>query len=96
MTNWNFSTFQDIPLSLLNKLASIKKKICRYKHNAFMNKSLKKAIRNRSKLNPVQDGSPLPKIYRTYPTIMKLDTVIPYLEKIQKIYKSCDTLLEFC
>ena len=32
----------------------------------------------------------------TYPTMMKLATVILYLKKIQKIYKSCDTLLEFC
>ena len=28
---------------------------------------------------------PLPKIFHTYPTIMKLDTVTPYLKKIQKI-----------
>ena len=29
---------------------------------------------------------PLPKIPHTYPTMMKLDTVIPYLRKIQKMY----------
>ena len=29
-------------------------------------------------------------------TIMKLGTVIPYRKKIYKIYKSCDTSLEFC
>ena len=39
---------------------------------------------------------PLPKICDTYPTMMKLDTVTPYLEKIQKIYESRDTLSEFC
>ena len=38
----------------------------------------------------------LPKICHTYPTIMKLDTVVPYLKKIQKKYKSRDTVLEFC
>ena len=32
----------------------------------------------------------------TYPTIMKLGTVITYLKKIQKINKSRDTPLEFC
>ena len=32
----------------------------------------------------------------TYPTMMKLATVLLDLKKIQKIYKSCDTLLEFC
>ena len=37
-----------------------------------------------------------PKIYHTYPKTMKLDTVIPYLRKIQKIYKSPNTFLEFC
>ena len=37
----------------------------------------------------------LPKIYHTYPTMMKLGTLIPYLKKIQKIYKSRDTALEF-
>ena len=30
--------------------------------------------------------SPLPKICHTYPTMTKLDTVIPYLKKIEKIY----------
>ena len=39
---------------------------------------------------------PLPKICHTYPTAMKLDTVIPYPKKIQKIYESRDTPLEFC
>ena len=61
--------------------------------------------------NPIQDGhfrgcwrmggeggkrSPLPKICHTYPTMIKLDTVIPYLKKIQKIYGSRDTRLDFC
>ena len=36
------------------------------------------------------------KIRHTYSTMMKLGTVIPYLRKIQKIYKSRDTSLEFC
>ena len=38
----------------------------------------------------------LPKICHTHPTMMKLGTVIPYLRKIQKKYKSRDTSLEFC
>ena len=40
--------------------------------------------------------APLPKICRTYSTMMKLGTVTPYLKKIQKIYESRDTPLEFC
>ena len=40
--------------------------------------------------------SPLPKIRHTYPTMMKLGTVIPYLRKIQKMYKSRDKSLGFC
>ena len=54
--------------------------------------------------NPIHDGlfrgcsrmggepfwPPLPKIRHTYPKMMKPDTVIPYLRKIQKIYKSRD------
>ena len=61
-------------------------------------------------INPIPDGPfwgclqmggggpkrPIPKICNTYPTMMKLGTLIPYLEKIQKIYKSRDTPLEFC
>ena len=43
-----------------------------------------------------QKGHPLPKICHTYPTMMKLGTVIPYPKKIQKIYESRDTPLEFC
>ena len=60
--------------------------------------------------NPIQDGhyrgysgmggrakrAPLPKIYCTYPTMMKLGTVIPYLKKIRKIYESRDTPPDFC
>ena len=51
--------------------------------------------------NPIQDGlfrgcsrmgggkeAPLPKICHTYPAIMKISTVLPYLKKIQKIYES--------
>ena len=39
--------------------------------------------------------APLPKTCHTYPTMVKLDTVIPYLKKIQEIYESRDTHLEF-
>ena len=35
--------------------------------------------------------SPLSKNCQTYPTLIKLGTVIPYLKKIQKIHKSHDT-----
>ena len=61
-------------------------------------------------LNPIQDGlfrscsrmgggakwPPFPKICHTYPTMMKLGTVISYPKKIQQIYESRDTPLEFC
>ena len=40
--------------------------------------------------------SPPLKICLTYPTMMTLGTVIPYPKKIQKIYKSLDTPIEFC
>ena len=36
------------------------------------------------------------KIRHTYPTMMKLGTIIPYLRKIQKMYKSRDTFYDFC
>ena len=36
------------------------------------------------------------KIRHTYPAMMKLGTVIPYLKKIQKIYKSRETSFKFC
>ena len=65
-----------------------------------------------SPLNPIQDGPfpgcsrmgggegakrpPFFKICHTYPILMKLGTVIHYLEKIQKIHKSSDTPFEFC
>ena len=56
-------------------------------------------------INPIQDGSvwgcswmggkkdPLPKICHTYPTMMKLGSVT---KKIEKLYESCDTPVEFC
>ena len=40
--------------------------------------------------------SPLRKICHTYPTMIKPGTVINYLNKIQRIHKSCDAPLEFC
>ena len=43
-----------------------------------------------------QKAPPLPKICHTYPTMMKLDTGIPYVMKIQKIYESRDTHPDFC
>ena len=59
-------------------------------------------------VNHIQDGSfwaahgsgcknaHLHKICHTYPKMMKLGTVIPYLTKIQNIYKSRDTPINFC
>ena len=42
-----------------------------------------------------QKGVFLSEICHTYPTLVKLGIVIPYLKKIQKIHKSRDTPLEF-
>ena len=42
-----------------------------------------------------KDPLSLPKICHTYPTMLKLGTVIPYLKKIQKLCKSRDTRLKF-
>ena len=64
-------------------------------------------IINLDEFNPIQDvhfrscsrmeerggakTPPLPKICHTYPAMIKLGTVIPYLKKLQKIYDSRDT-----
>ena len=56
-------------------------------------------------VNPVKDGrfwgcsrigeweqkAPLHRFSHTYPTMMKLGTVVPYIKKIQKIYELRDT-----
>ena len=49
-------------------------------------------------LGAAMDGlrPPLHKICQTYPTMMKVGIVIPYVKKIQKIYESCDIPLEIC
>ena len=39
---------------------------------------------------------PLPKICQIYHTMMKLATVITYQKKIQNMYESRDTPLQFC
>ena len=54
-----------------------------------------------ARFNPIQDGlfwdcSRMDKICHTYPTAMNLGTVLPYLRKIQRLYKSSDSFLEFC
>ena len=38
----------------------------------------------------------LSKICHTYLTIMQLGTIIPYLKKVQKIYKTREASLELC
>ena len=43
-----------------------------------------------------QKGPHLYEICYTHPTMMKLSTVILYLNKIQKMYEPCDTLVKFC
>ena len=43
----------------------------------------------------VEKAPSLPKICHTYATMMKLGTFTLYLRKIQKLYKSRDTPLEF-
>ena len=40
--------------------------------------------------------TPVSKICHTYPTLVKLSTVIPYLKNMQRIHESRDTLLDFC
>ena len=40
--------------------------------------------------------APLAEICHTYPIMAKLGTVIPYLKKIKKIYKSRDAPFRFC
>ena len=40
--------------------------------------------------------APFLKTCDTYPAMMKLGTLMPYLEKIQKICKSRDATPEFC
>ena len=63
-------------------------------------------------INPIQNGlfwgcsrikggggvrkGPPPKILHSYPTMMKLGTVMPDLKKIQRLYESRDTSFEFC
>ena len=50
----------------------------------------------RSRMGGGGQKATLPKICDTNAPIMKHGTVIPYLEKIQKIYESLDTPSEFC
>ena len=76
-----------------------------YKKGALGINGLKNSFNNSLYrfFNPVQDGlfggfsrmGLLPKFCHTCPTMMKLGTVIPYPKKIQKIYESRDTPLEF-
>ena len=49
-TNLSYSTFQAVFLEILNKIAPVKVKVLWFNNNAFMTKSLRKAIMLRSKL----------------------------------------------
>ena len=52
-TSYDYSCFQNIFIALLNKHASIKKKIMRFNNNPFMSKALRKAIVPKSKLKNI-------------------------------------------
>ena len=56
-------------------------------------------------INPIEDGlfwgcsrmgRTLPKICHSYPAMLKLGAVIPYLKNIQNLNESHDTPLDFC
>ena len=49
-TNLSYSIFQAVFLEILNKIAPVKVKVLRFNNNAFMTKSLRKAIMLRSRL----------------------------------------------
>ena len=49
-TNLSYSAFQAVVLEILNKIAPVKVKVLRFNNNAFMTKSLRKAIMLRSRL----------------------------------------------
>ena len=49
-TNLSYSNFQAVFLEILNKIAPVKVKVLRFNNNAFMTKSLRKAIMLRSRL----------------------------------------------
>ena len=72
------------------KKASIKRKIWKFNPIQAFSILLTDGVRGVTKTPPI------PKICHTYPAMMKLGTVIPYLKKIQKLYESRDTALEFC
>ena len=84
----SFSNFLKILMSLI---ASLNRDICRsaltYSGWTFSGEFL--GMRRAKELLL------LPKIYHIYTTIMKPDIVIPYLKKVQKIYKSPDTTFTF-
>ena len=52
-TSYDYSCFQNIFIALLNKHASIKKKIMRFNNNPFMSKALRKTLMHRSKLKNI-------------------------------------------
>ena len=49
-TNLSYSSFQAVFLEIFNKIAPVKAKVLRFNSNAFMTKSLRKAIMLRSRL----------------------------------------------
>ena len=83
----------------------LNKKIRKCRNEIYKRMEFKEQMKKRgSFVNPIQDGHfwgcwgppPFPKICHTYPTMMKLGTVIPYLKEIQKMYESYDTPLDLC
>ena len=78
-----------------------------YRQNRI-NNTTSNSLTNIFSVNHIEDGSfqaahgsgcksaHLHKICHTYPTMIKLSMVIPYLTKVQHIYKSRGTHIKFC
>ena len=67
-----------------------------YRQN-WVNNTTLNSLTNNFFVNLIQVGSfPFPKTCHTYTAMMRLSMIIPYLMKIQNIYKSRDTAIKFC
>ena len=80
----------------MNSIMTVRNNYLKSKgHKECPNPTQDGSFRGYSRIGGCQKRPPLSKLYHTYPSMMKLSEVVPYLKKIHNIYKSCDKPHEF-
>ena len=79
----NYSSFENVFIDVLNRHASIKKKVIRANHAPYVTKALRKAIMKRSQLEKIYFKKRTQESFKKYKTKI---TAVDYTNEIEKVF----------